>query len=404
MGAAVGLAAGPVRLGRPELVLLSRSSRPAPAAGPTARVNRSFGAIVIGGGVVGLACAAALARKHPVLLLERHARMATENSARNSGVVHAGLHHPDDWLRTTLCLRGRELLYRRCRLEDVPHARTGKLIVGSASDEPTLLTLAARARDRLVTTRLLDQADLAREEPNVIGERALFVEATGIVRTSALARSLADECDARGVVSLRDAEVIAIDLAREHTVLIEGARFTAPRVVIAAGLASDRLATLAGLDVDALAIRQRFVKGTWLALDARHRKSLSRLVYPIPEADGLGVHLTLDLDGFLVAGPDAEWVDAPSFELDASREKEVRFAESLARYFAPRIDASELHPLTAGIRPRLSAPGEPARDFAICDPRAHGVAGLVVLAGIESPGLTAALAIAEQVEARLADA
>ncbi|MFO0684738.1 MAG: FAD-dependent oxidoreductase [Sandaracinus sp.] len=367
----------------------------------------SFDAIVVGAGVVGLACAAALARREKkVLLLERHDRNATENSTRSSGVVHAGLHHPSDWLRTTLCLRGRELLGRRARLEDLPYQTLGKWIVGSARDEAPLVALAARAKDRGIEARLVDEAELARLEPAVHAERALFVAPTAIVRTQSLVRSLEDECAARRVLSLRGAEVVGIEPgASEIAVHIEGARFVSPRVVIAAGLGSDVLAARAGLDPDALGLRQHYVRGTWMALEPRHRKEIASLVYPLPEADGLGIHLTRDVEGFLFAGPDAEWIDAPSFDLPAAeeaREKARRFAEAIARVFRPPVRADELYPLAVGVRPRLSAPGEPARDFAIADASVHGIAGLVVLAGIESPGLTASLAIAEEVEARLA--
>lgn len=365
-------------------------------------MKRSFDAIVVGGGVVGLACAAALSRRKKVLLIERHDKNAMENSARNSGVVHAGLHHPSDWLRTTLCLRGRELLYRRARLESLPHAITGKLIVGGIADEAALEMLAARAAERGIEARLLDRAEIAEREPLVRSERALWVGPTGIVRTASLVRSLEHECDARAVVSLRGAEVVAIEpSAGELRVDIEGSHFVAPRVALAGGVSADRLAALAGLDPDALGLRQHFVSGTWMALDVRHRKAVSHLIYPLPEPDGLGIHLTRDVEGFLLAGPDAEWIDAPRFDLEHAEEKEARFAEALGRYLSLPIPPSELHPLMVGVRPRLSARGEPARDFAILDERSHGVPGLVAMAGIESPGLTACLAIAEHVEARL---
>lgn len=141
------------------------------------------------------------------------------------------------------------------------------------------------------------------------------------------------------------------------------------------------------------------------ALEQRHRKEIASLVYPLPEADGLGVHLTRDVEGFLFAGPDAEWVESASFDLPAgepAEQKARRFAEAIARIFRPAVVVDELYPLAVGVRPRISGPGESARDFAVLDASAHGVAGLVVLAGIESPGLTASLAIAEEVEARLA--
>jgi len=364
-------------------------------------MQHAFDAIVIGGGVVGLACAAALSRRRKVLLLERHAKNAMENSARNSGVVHAGIHHDADWLRTQLCLRGRELLERRCRLEDIPYARTGKLIVASTSNEAALLTLATRADDRGIAARLIERDEIAELEPLISADRALLVEPTGILRTAALVRSLEDECDARSVVSLRGAEVVAIESSvAELRVDIEGGSFFAPHVVIAAGLSSDRLAALVGLDPDALGIRQHYVRGTWMALEPRHRKAVSRMVYPLPETDGLGIHLTPDLDGFLMAGPDAEWADAPSFELGVGTEKEVQFADALGSYLRLSVPPHELHRLMVGVRPRISPRDEPARDFVIADHRAHAVPGLIVLAGIESPGLTACLAIAEDVDAR----
>ncbi len=168
-------------------------------------MEQRFDAIVVGAGVVGLACSARLSRRKKVLLLERHPRNATENSTRSSGVVHAGLHHPDDWLRTTLCLRGRELLARRARLEDIPYHPLGTWIVGSPAAEGRLVELAGRARDRGIEARLVDAAELAERDP--AGERALWRRRSSARRASC---ALEAECDARGVVSLRGAEVVGI--------------------------------------------------------------------------------------------------------------------------------------------------------------------------------------------------
>jgi L-2-hydroxyglutarate oxidase LhgO len=364
-------------------------------------VDRSFDAIVIGAGIVGLACAARLCRGARVLVLERHPRVALENSSRNSGVIHAGLHHPSEWLRTRLCLRGRELLVRRLKRDELPHAITGKLIVAEdASGVAELEALSARADDRGIATALLDAREVTALEPQVIAHAALLVKPTGVVRTSALVRAIEAELTDAGALVLLGAEVIGLaPRAGVIEVAIDGHRFEAPRVVMSAGLGTDALLTAMGLDVGALGLRQHYVRGTWLALPEAHRKAIARLVYPLPEKDGLGVHLTRDVDGYLLAGPDAEWVDTPDFVLAAG--KEEPFAERLARYFRPRLDPTTLHPCSVGVRTRLSAPSEPPRDFAIADASLHGVAGLVALAGIESPGLTAALAIAEEVEARL---
>jgi L-2-hydroxyglutarate oxidase LhgO len=360
-------------------------------------MDRSFDAIVIGAGVVGLACAAALARKGSVLVLERHPRVGLENSARNSGVIHAGLHHPAAFLKTRLCVRGRELLYRRCVAEGIPHRRTGKLIVAqSAEDEARLWGIARHADDLGIESHILDAAQVREAEPAIRAHAALEVPATGIVRSQALVRSLLDECESLGAVVLTGADVAAVEPA--FRVRVNDVGLTSPRLVIAAGLASDRLAAHAGLDVDALGIRQRLVRGVWLALDERHRKAISRLVYPLPDAEGLGIHLTRDLDGFLLAGPDAEPIETPDFSLPSGRE-EV-FAAAVARYF-PAVSAADLHPCSVGVRTKLGAPGT-LRDFALLGPESHGLAGLVVLAGIESPGLTACLAIAEEVVAGLA--
>lgn len=351
--------------------------------------------------MIGLACAARLTRSGSVLVLERHARVGLENSSRNSGVIHAGVHHPATFLKTRLCVRGRELLYRRCIAEGIPHRRTGKLIVAlSPGEEERLRGIAAQASESGIESHMLDAAEVTAREPAIRAHAALEVPCTGILRSQSLVRSLLDECETLGATVLTGTEVTAIDEARSGLrVVAGGARFVTERLVIAGGLASDQLASLAGLDVDALGIRQRFVRGTWLALDERHRKAISSLVYPLPEAEGLGIHLTRDLDGFLLAGPDAEPVETPELVLRPGRE-EV-FARAIARYF-PGVVPGDLHPHSVGMRPKLvPRSGGEARDFALLGADEHGVDGLFVLAGIESPGLTACLAIAEEVAVRL---
>lgn len=358
--------------------------------------------VVIGGGVVGLGCALSLARAGKrVALLERHPRLGLEGSSRNSGVLHAGIHHPSEWLKTRLCVRGRELVVDRCRRFGIPWMRTGKLVV--AEDDAGVAPLEALARRAAENgagpTRILERREIRDEEPAVRAHAALCVEATAVVRTPALVRSLSDEVHALRVEVRPSIEVVAIerDGSGSWIACTEGGpRFRAPALVIAAGLGADRIAALAGLDVDALGLRQRFCKGEWMALDERWRKAVRRLVYPLPDArgHGLGIHLTRDVDGFLIAGPDVEWQDAPSVALDPS--KCERFAEAVGRYL-PGITAADLHPLTAGVRPKLGGPDDPPRDFVLAGEREHGAAGLVVCAGIESPGLTASLAIGEEV-------
>lgn len=363
-------------------------------------------AIVVGGGVVGLASALALARARArVVVLERHPRAGMEGPSRNSGVLHAGIHHPAAWLKTRLCVRGRELLVDRCRRFGIPWARTGKLVVATEDAElPRLEALAARAAENGAgPVRLLSAEDVRRAEPAVRARAALEVDSTAVVRTPALVRSLDAEAHALGVEVRVGLDVVALerDGAGAWIACADGApRFRASTLVVAAGLGSDRVAALAGLDVDALGLRQHFCKGQWMALSERWRKAVRRLVYPLPDArgHGLGIHLTRDVDGFLLAGPDVEWTATPDTSLDDGRRG--TFAEAARRYL-PGLDADDLHPLAAGVRPKLGGPDAPPRDFAVADAALHGAAGLVVLAGIESPGLTASLALGEEVAQRV---
>ena len=391
---------------------------------------READVVVIGAGVVGLACAVELAKRgYFVTVLERHGRVAEENSSRNSGVVHSGLYYPTGSLKQRLCVRGRELLYARCKRFGLPHARLGKLIVAKEDAElRTLELLHARAGDNGAgATRLLDGIELSMIEDTVRGQGALIVEETGVLRTQEYVRSLAREAEALRVEVLVGMEVTAIvpgaqEESRSRWEIrvhdADAGGFVCSTIVDAAGLGADRVARLAGIDTDAHGLTQRFCKGTWLALDERFRKAVGRLVYPAPHVvhdvragdapstgapTSLGIHLTRDLEGFLFAGPDAEWIEVPDFTLDDSPARAERYAEAIAR-FVPGVEARHLVPLAAGVRPKLHAPDAPAADFVIRDATAltHGAGQarrLVLLAGIESPGLTASLAIAEEVRA-----
>jgi L-2-hydroxyglutarate oxidase LhgO len=412
-------------------------------------VLREADVVVIGAGVVGLACAVELAKRgYFVTVLERHGRVAEENSSRNSGVVHSGLYYPTGSLKQRLCARGRELLYARCKRFGLPHAKLGKLVV--ARDERELRSLEilhARAGDNGAgATRLLDGIELSMFEETVRGHAALLVEETGVLRTQEYVRSLVREAEALRVEVLVGMEVSAVvpgeheesrgrwEIRVNDDASAGGAAwpaqgssspcegFVCETVIDAAGLGADRVARLAGIDTDAHGLTQRFCKGTWLALDERFRKAVGRLVYPAPHVvtdasaleparalgapTSLGIHLTRDLEGFLFAGPDAEWIDAPDFSLDDSLARAERYAEAIAP-FVPGVEPRHLVPLAAGVRPKLHAPDAPAADFVIRDATAltHGVGGsrrFVLLAGIESPGLTASLAIAEEVRALVA--
>ena len=366
-----------------------------------------FDVLVVGGGVVGLACGASLARAgRRVLLVERHDGLGRETTSRNSQVIHAGLYYPEGSLKAELCVRGRELLYERCAREGIPHAQLGKVVVATSEDQvPDLEALATRAEANGVPgLEMLDGAAVRRREPDVRAVAGLLSPRTGIVDAHSLCLSYAAELEHHeGVVALH-ASVEALEpgppwRARVRMGEAEAEEIEVEQVVNAAGLASDRVAELAGLDVEALGYRMHWCKGDYFALAPAAPFRFQGLVYPMAVAGGLGVHVTLDLAGRVRFGPDVEYVDRETYVVDAA--KAQAFAEVAGRYL-PGLRAEWLTPDQAGLRPKLAAPGEGFRDFVVEEASAHGAPGLVNLIGIESPGLTAAGAIAERVRGLLA--
>jgi L-2-hydroxyglutarate oxidase LhgO len=358
---------------------------------------------VVGAGAVGLACAARLARDgRSVIVIERHSREGEETTSRNSGVIHAGLYYPQGSLKAMTCVEGRALLYARCERENLPHRRCGKLLVASdESERDTLEGILARGlANGAGALRMIEATELHELEPRVRAVCGLWSPETGIVDAHALCASYKREAVAHGAVMAFGTQVEAIEPApgglrvRARTARGEVSEVVAERVINAAGLESDRIAELAGLDVDALGLRLHLCKGDYFALRSGLRGLVRHLVYPVPAQAGLGVHLTLDLSGGLRAGPDTEYVPAVRYDVDPS--KAARFGAALRRY-VPEVRDEDLSPDYAGMRPKLQGPGQAVRDFVIEDAARHGVPGLVNLIGIESPGLTASEAIAERV-------
>ncbi len=364
--------------------------------------------VVIGGGVVGLAAAAAVARRgRAVVVIERHDGLGREVTSRNSEVIHAGLYYPPGSLKAELCVAGREALYARCARLGIPHRRCGKLVVATDPSElPVLEELCRRGTcNGAPDLEILDEPGARRLEPELRARAALFSPSSGVVDGHALCASLAAEAEARGATLVLRAEVRELSLVGGLWRLGVGdadgapARLIAAAVVNAAGLESDRVAALAGLDPDACGYRIHPCKGDYFALAPGAPLRLSRLVYPVPAAAGLGIHATVDLGGRIRFGPDAEYVDRPRYDVDPA--KAERFGAAVRRYL-PRVQTSWLSPDYAGVRPRLAAPGEAFRDFVVAEESDAGLPGLVSLIGIESPGLTAALAIGERVATLLA--
>ena len=364
--------------------------------------------VVVGAGVVGLACAAALARRgRSVVVIERHGRIGQEITSRNSEVVHAGLYYPKESLKARLCVAGREALYARCAAQGIPHRRLGKLVVATREEErATLEGLLARGLENGVAgLALMDAAEIARREPALRALAALWSPETGIVDALALCRSFAAEAEAHGALFALHTAVTSLRRGGEGwRVGTRGAEgetgeVASLAVVNAAGLASDRVAQLAGLDVDAAGYRLHPCKGDYFSLAPAARLRLSHLVYPVPAGPGLGIHATLDLGGRIRFGPDTEYVAAERYDVDPA--KAERFAAAASRYL-PGIRAEWLAPESAGVRPKLAGPGVAFRDFVVAEESAAGCPGLVSCIGIESPGLTAAPAIGALVAELLA--
>ncbi|MDH3210906.1 MAG: NAD(P)/FAD-dependent oxidoreductase [Myxococcales bacterium] len=363
--------------------------------------------VVVGGGVVGLAAAAALARTaRSVLLLERNADLAREITSRNSEVIHAGIYYPEGSLKAALCVAGREALYARCEALGIPHRKLGKLIVATEpGDLETLEGLQQRGTANGVPgLALVDGREVARREPCVRARAGLVSPETGIVDAAALSLSYAAEAEAHGAVIVRRTEVVGIELrGGVYRVATRGpgderSTVECGSLVNAAGLASDAVAERAGFDVDARGYRLHPCKGDYFALVSGTPVRVSGLVYPVPSGAGLGVHATLDLGGRIRFGPDAEYVDRIHYRVDPG--KATAFASAVRRYL-PELRAEWLTPDTAGVRPKLAAPGEAFRDFVVAEESEAGWPGFVNLIGIESPGLTAAPAIAQRVVALL---
>ncbi|MDM0057001.1 NAD(P)/FAD-dependent oxidoreductase [Variovorax fucosicus] len=362
-----------------------------------------FDCAVIGAGVVGLAVARELALAgREVIVLEGEGAIGTGTSSRNSEVIHAGIYYPKGSLKAQLCVEGKHLLYDYLIARGLPHRRCGKLIVATSQAQVAQLdAIRARAVDNGVDDLEWLTADQAREmEPQLHCLAALHSPSTGIVDSHALMLSLQGELEnAGGVVALKS-PVAGAECGSGSIVLaaVDGTQLRCRSVVNAAGLGAPMLAKrFDGLSADAVPTAY-FAKGNYFTLAGR--APFTRLIYPVPEAAGLGVHLTLDLGGQAKFGPDVQWVDSPQ-DLVVDPIRSEGFYAEVRRYW-PALADGALVPGYAGIRPKISGPGEPPADFMIQGPTQHGVAGLVNLFGIESPGLTSSLAIARRVAQLLA--
>jgi len=361
--------------------------------------------IVIGAGVIGLAVARALARSgREVVILERERQFGTHTSSRNSEVIHAGIHYTPKSLKARLCVSGRDLLYRYCDERGIGHRRCGKLTVATSEDQvATLEKIELNAlANGVLDLEWLDAEQAARAEPELRCCRALWSPSTGIIDSHAYMQSLLADAEAADASIAYGTRVVHLNPTPAGIeISIEGQ----PGPIVRAGATvncAGLYAHLVAASIEGFPARHipaiSYAKGSYFALTGA--SPFTRLVYPAPRAGGhLGIHMTIDLAGAARFGPDTEWVDAINYAVDPQRA--AVFAGVIREYW-PGLDGRRLYPSYAGIRPKLSAAGEASGDFCISGPDDHGLAGIVNLFGMDSPGLTASLALGETIAAMIA--
>ena len=355
--------------------------------------------VVIGAGVIGLAVARRLAQAgREVIVLEAAEAIGTVTSSRNSEVIHAGIYYPSGSLMARMCVSGKGALYRYCRDRDIPHRNCGKLIVATTAKETEKLnSIRAHAEaNGVLDLQTLSGVDARALEPALNCDAALLSPSTGIIDSHAYMLALRGEAEDAGAVCAFHTPLLHAKAAEQRIEIDAGGN--APMslgcrlLVNAAGLNAPAIArSIEGMPIE-LIPRAYFAKGNYFSCSAR--APFSHLIYPVPEPGGLGVHLTLDMAGQARFGPDVEWVEQIDYAVDPARAE--RFYPAIRRYW-PTLPDGALMPSYSGIRPKIVPPAVAAQDFVIQGPQDHGVCGLINLFGIESPGLTASLAIADYV-------
>ena len=363
----------------------------------------SVDAIVIGAGVVGLAVARRLAMAgREVIILESSEAIGTETSSRNSEVIHAGIYYPKGSWKSRLCVEGKKALYRYCQSHGVEHRNCGKFIVATNEEQISELERLkkAAADNGVEDLEWRTPSEVNVEEPAVFCVKALWSPSTGIIDSHGLMLAYQGDAETAGAIIAFNAPVesgsieddgINLSIAGDNPINLK-----AQIVINAAGLHAQKIAAkFKGLTKNTIP-PSYYAKGNYYSLLGK--PPFKRPIYPVPEKAGLGVHVTVDLGGQVRFGPDVEWVDDLNYDVDPARADS--FYSAVRAYYPDLLDGS-IQPAYSGIRPKMQAPGEVARDFLVQGPDEHGVEGLVNLYGIESPGLTASLAIADQVASQI---
>ena len=363
-------------------------------------MNHLFQIIIIGAGVVGLAIAERLSRKYPgVLLVEKNHSFGQETSSHNSEVIHAGIYYPPGSKKAIFCREGNTLLYEFCGKNGVAHQKIGKMIVaGDLGEREDLLELKTRAESNDVGDLIfLSQKQIQEMEPDVQADDALFSPSTGIIDSHGLMRCLLLKAQDSGVVVVFRSAITGIKYdGNLYDLTVNGGdyRIKTKMLINSAGLHADKIAAMAGMDIDKKEYRLKFCKGSYFSMSPSLH--LRHLVYPVPVRNhiSLGVHATLDLAGRIRFGPDAEYTNKIDYSVDMT--KRAAFHKAVSAYLRG-VNMDSLHPDMSGIRPKLQGPEEAYRDFVVQEETGAGYPGLVNLIGIESPGLTSCIPIARHV-------
>ena len=354
---------------------------------------------IVGAGIVGLAIAAEVAQEgKETCVIEKNRTFGLETSSRNSEVVHAGIYYPEDSLKARFCVEGNRLVYQLCEQYGIDHKRLGKIIVAVNEEEvKELEELSERGRKNGVEDlQFLSRKELKELEPNIEATAGILSPSTGAVDSYSLMRILYGQARERGVDFIFNTEVTGIErVGEQYSVEIndrEGvSSFNTGVLINCAGLYADNIARLAGIDVERSGYRIHYCKGEYFGLDSRIRGLVSRLIYPIPELAGKGIHITSSFDGRMRLGPNAIYTNEIDYQVDETHK--TAFYDSVRR-FLPALEFDDLTADFAGIRPKLQGPQDTFRDYVITNEDDKGLPGLINLIGIESPGLTAAPAIA----------
>lgn len=364
-----------------------------------------FEIVIIGAGVVGLAIGARLSKKHPhLVVLERNKKYGMETSSRNSEVIHAGIYYKPGSLKAQLCVEGRAALYSLCEQYSIPYKRITKIISASTPSElPKLEPIFKNGTTNGAMLRMMTKDEVLGLEGNILTAGGIYSPDTGVISAHGLMDYFHHSIIENGGTIQEQCAVVGIsrNANKDYEISINehGAisSFTSEIVINAAGLAADTIAALSGIDIDNAGYRLTFAKGSYFAVSPSKAKLLSRLVYPVPQNEGLGVHALIDWSGRLKFGPDVSYVDGPPFDFSVDETKRSAFGNAI-RKILPQISNEDITPDMSGIRPKLQREGEPAQDFVIAHETDRGLSGFVNCIGIESPGLTSSPAIARYVD------